>query len=79
MTDASYCPSFNPDLEAWHRLHPVPSSWRAVPVADLLLWHGRLRTLAAALYDLGHSCLADECWELATEIEVTANPIFEDE
>jgi hypothetical protein len=51
----------------------------SVPVADLLLWRGRLRTLAAALYDLGHSCLADECWDLATEIEATANPIFEEE
>jgi len=58
MTDASYCPSFNPDLEAW--LHP-------------------LRTLAATLYDLGHPCLADECWDLAAEIEATANPIFEEE
>ena len=58
---------------------PRPPSWRAVPVADLLLWHGRLRTLTAALYDLGHSCLADECWDLAAEIEVTANPIFEEE
>ena len=42
---------------------------RAVPVADLLLWHSRLRTLAAALYDLGHPCLANECWDLAAEFE----------
>jgi len=69
---------FNPDLKAW-RLHPAPSSWRSVPVADLLLWHSRLRTLAAALYDLGHPCLANECWDLAAEFEATANPIFEDE
>ena len=70
---------FNPDLEAWHRLHPVPSSWRSVSIADLLLWHGRLRTLAAALYDMEYSSLANECWDLAAKIEATANPIFEEE
>ena len=52
---------------------------RSVSVADLLLWHGRLRTLAAALYDMEYSSLANECWDLAAKIEATANPIFEEE
>jgi hypothetical protein len=71
MANALKLPQIGPQFEEEPR--------RSVSVADLLLWHSRLRTLAAALYDLGHPCLANECWDLAAKIEATANPIFEEE
>lgn len=73
MTDAS----FNPCSP---KVYPKEeSSRRNVPIADLVLWHGRLRVIAAALYDMDYSSLSDQCWQLAGEIEATANPIFEEE